>query len=58
MFRTFCRVHCLKTETSPTKVHKFKEVVRFVGKETFKLEFEFKNFYIVHKLHVLLHIKI
>jgi hypothetical protein len=45
VFLTFCHVHCLKTKTSPKKFYELKEVVRFEGKETFKLEFEF-NFVI------------
>jgi hypothetical protein len=43
VYHTFCHVHCLQTETSPKKFHKFKKkAVRFVGKVKYKLEFEFK----------------
>jgi competence transcription factor ComK len=42
---TFCHVHCLQIETSPKKFLKVKkEAVKFVGKMTFKLKFEFNSF--------------
>jgi hypothetical protein len=43
VFCTYCHVHCLQTQTSLKKFHEIKkEADKFIGKLTFKLEFEFK----------------